>query len=681
MTFAKIESSMWREQTVESSDSAILQYMIGQGMDETPSSLSFDGKMHRFSTDRSKPRDDAGWYSANMFSSGVRLVYFGDFRKGLSLKYISGMRSSLTESQRLEIEYEMEQKQKAAAEERQIYADKKAKEADSLWGSLPFATTENGYLTRKQILPHGVKVTEEGSLVVPLYNDHGEIRSLQFIPPEQGEKKRFLSGATVKGCFWWLGDGDASRVFLCEGFATAASINEATGCCTFMAFSASNLPAVAKILRDAGKDVTVVADNDEGGTGEQWARKCEDCHIFVIPLKGKDANDYQVETGDLKRILPDLSVVSKMILADDIINEDITIHWLVKGWMPTNSIGMVHGQSASGKTTIMLDLLLSASSGQAGWCGNRIPNPINVVYLCGEGLIGVKRRLRAWKARAGVDSLGHFAVYPLPLDLDTPAGVHEIRSQIDILGWRPDIIIIDTVNRYMSGDENSAQDTRTLLNCVDSLRSTYSCSGLYVHHTGNNEEAQKRARGSSAWRGALDFEISVTKLEDGTREVEQVKMKDSELMPKIYGTIEGEPIPDLFDDEGELVTGAVFCVTDAPESATMSTKERKQADRINEDTFTLLCAYSDSGRTDYHLSYDYLKKWLVEKNELNVKTAEKWLNEKEENRFMGRLISAGIVHKEGRDFYIRPSMEMGFINHENMRKKALGDTGDKLETS
>ncbi|MBQ7508170.1 MAG: AAA family ATPase, partial [Spirochaetales bacterium] len=331
------------------------------------------------------------------------------------------------------------------------------------------------------------------------------------------------------------------------------------------------------------------------------------------------------------------------------------------GWIPTNSIGMVHGQSASGKTTIMLDLLLSASSGQAGWCGNRIPNPINVVYLCGEGLIGVKRRLRAWKARAGVESLGHFAVYPLPLDLDTPAGVHEIRSQVDILGWKPDIIVIDTVNRYMSGDENSAQDTRTLLNCVDSLRSTYSCSGLYVHHTGNNEDAQKRARGSSAWRGALDFEISVTKMEDGTREVEQVKMKDSELMPKLYGVIEGEPIPGLFDDDGELVTGAVFSTTDAP--IQMSAAEKNLMDSVD----MILKLYSGLPHKDRHISRDEFANFLVSEGKYkSMRTAKNNLSDDREDRIIGKLIKAEILSKEGDGWYIKDTphthMVLGFID-------------------
>ena len=657
MKFARIESAQYRVENRPVSDNDIISYMRTQGMEYVPETIVYDGKMHRFSTDPSKQGDDAGWYSADIISSNVRLVYFGDWRKGIKSRFARGEKNDLTENEKLEIEFKIEQHRLQEEAERKKLYDDRASEALRLWNTYQDATTSNLYVVKKKIFPHETKTDSTGRLVVPVYNEEGHLRSLQYIP-EDGKAKKFLWGTSVNGCFWWLGDPEAPRVFLVEGFATGASVNEATGSTVFIAFSASSIPKVAKILHDHGKDVTIVADNDPAG--REWAEKAEGCHIVTVPMEGFDANDFQNETGNLREILPDLSIESKMLLADDILNEDLSIHWLIKNWIPSDSIGMIHGQSASGKTTILLDMLLSATSGKDGWCGNRIPHPISTVYLCGEGLTGVKRRLRAWKARSDMPTLGHFAVYPLPLDLDTPAGVHEIRSQIDILGWKPDIIVIDTVNRFMSGDENSAQDTRTLLNCVDTLRSVYSCSGLYVHHTGNNEETQKRARGSSAWRGALDFEISVTKLDDNTREIEQVKMKDSELMPKVYGIIDGEPIPGVFDDEGEQVTGAVFSQTGEPES--------EQSQKLDEAVRLMLLVYSASGRKDNHIERNFWKQWLVDNRYVkDLQNASVWMSKTSDTkRPIGRLFEAGILTKEGDGFYINPgpkvNMELGFLN-------------------
>lgn len=653
MKFDIILSNQYRNTPKTVSDTDIISYMVGQGMGGTPSSILYDGNIHRFSTDGSKRGDDAGWYVAVQYPSGTRVVNFGDFRKQIHGDYISGKGGSLTENERLEIEYEIEQTRRKAREERDRYHDARARDAQREWESLPAATAEHGYLVRKKVLPHGTRIAADGRLVVPLLNDSGEIRSLQFIPAQDGEKKRFLAGAETKGCFWWLGDPDSQRVFLCEGFATAASIHEVTGCCTFIAFSASALATIAKILRDHGKAVTVVADNDDAG--RIGSEKCESCSVITIPVAGMDANDYQNATGELSEILPDLSVSPKMVLADTLSVSDLKVSWLIKGWIPADSIGMIFGKSASGKTNIVLDMLLSLSSGKREWHGNRIRRPGNVVYLCGEGFGGVKRRILAWGFHNTTNVFGNFAVYPFSLDLDTAQGVHEIREQINTLGWRPDIIVIDTVNRYMSGDENSAQEARMLLNAVDSLRREYSCSGLYVHHTGNSEEAQKRARGTSAWKGALDYELSVNLLEDqpGVREIEQTKMKDTEILPNVYGMIVGEEIPGAFDEDGEPITGAVFDVIDRPEGIT----DPKLTEAVND----LFRVYTEKNLKDRHIAKETWVEWLLETGAAKDRKAALEKLKQGKYRMMDKLISSGVLTPEGDGWYIHDTSETHMI--------------------
>ena len=48
-----------------------------------------------------------------------------------------------------------------------------------------------------------------------------------------------------------------------------------------------------------------------------------------------------------------------------------------------------------------------------------------------------------------------------------------------------------------------------MLDACGHLQAEFGCAVILVHHTGVSDEAQHRARGSSAWRGALDIEISV----------------------------------------------------------------------------------------------------------------------------------------------------------------------------
>jgi hypothetical protein len=96
----------------------------------------------------------------------------------------------------------------------------------------------------------------------------------------------------------------------------------------------------------------------------------------------------------------------------------------------------------------------------------------------------------------------------------------------------------------------------------------FGCTVILVHHTGVSEEAQHRARGSSAWRGALDIEISVIPAKgDKSIEIVQRKSKDAEMAAPVYVDLEPVAIPGWFDEDGEAVTSAVVVKGEVPESA------------------------------------------------------------------------------------------------------------------
>ena len=125
--------------------------------------------------------------------------------------------------------------------------------------------------------------------------------------------------------------------------------------------------------------------------------------------------------------------------------------------------------------------------------------------------------------------------------------------------------MVDTLHRFLHGDENSAQDAKTMLDACAALMKEFDCSVLLVHHTGVSDEAQHRARGSSAWKGALDIEISVIPPKDGhAGQIVQRKSKDAEQADDIFFELESITIPKWFDEDGEPVTSAVFVTASAP---------------------------------------------------------------------------------------------------------------------
>ncbi len=141
------------------------------------------------------------------------------------------------------------------------------------------SVSEHPYIKRKGIMPHGVKVFRgsltirdmdcNGALMLPTKLS-GKITSLQFI--NRDGEKRFLSGGEKGG--YPIGKIEAGKpVCVCEGFATGASIHEATGHAVVVAFDAGNLRKMAEALRAKKPDAVIVlcADDDETGTGKRKA--------------------------------------------------------------------------------------------------------------------------------------------------------------------------------------------------------------------------------------------------------------------------------------------------------------------------------------------------------------------------------------------------------------------------
>ncbi|SMB28629.1 conserved protein of unknown function [Sterolibacterium denitrificans] len=140
-----------------------------------------------------------------------------------------------------------------------------AKRAKHLLMRCKLATNNHPYLRRKGVNAYGLRQLR-AQLVIPVRDASGALCSLQFISPE-GDK-RFLSGGRKRGCYFAIGQ---PRTVLClaEGYATAASVFEATGYATACCFDAGNLEPVARVLRTKFPRLAIIvcADNDSETPG------------------------------------------------------------------------------------------------------------------------------------------------------------------------------------------------------------------------------------------------------------------------------------------------------------------------------------------------------------------------------------------------------------------------------
>lgn len=146
-----------------------------------------------------------------------------------------------------------------------------AAEALALWNAASDTGT-SPYLTRKGAQPYGVRFAADGALLVPLRDGDGTLWNVQRIAPERnryGTDKLFFKGGRKSGLWHMLGEPEGAPLLLeAEGYATAASLHEATGRPVAVAFDAGNLAHVAKALRQRYPAALLVLCGDDDRTTE-----------------------------------------------------------------------------------------------------------------------------------------------------------------------------------------------------------------------------------------------------------------------------------------------------------------------------------------------------------------------------------------------------------------------------
>jgi phage/plasmid primase-like uncharacterized protein len=219
-----------------------------------------DGDWHRAATSDDKPGKESATYMASLEGSVPHGV-INNFRTGERVQWAhTGEQArELTQEEREQIK-----------QQRQNRAEKKAQEWEERsqwinkeWRNLPWAQDSHGYLQRKGIENHGLKLDRHNNLVMPLEDINGKLWSVQRISAE-GDKL-FTKGGRTQGCFCVVGDEDARKpVVIAEGYATASSIYENTGLPVVCALNAGNLEGVARAYREKFPDrpIFIAGDND-----------------------------------------------------------------------------------------------------------------------------------------------------------------------------------------------------------------------------------------------------------------------------------------------------------------------------------------------------------------------------------------------------------------------------------
>jgi len=230
-----------------------------------PRTLEADGRIHRCGTVK-KPRSRNGVYCLHL-DGAVPAGWFQNHEDGMGVtKWRAERLTTMTEVERQEWRREMKRRQDAReAEQRRLHLAAAAR-AQRIWDRADDLPPDHPYLIRKGVKPHGLRLYR-GLAVVPLFNAVGGLINLQFIAPDGG--KRFMKDGQKAGGFFAIGEPDCEPDGLCvgEGFATMASVFEATGYMSVVAFDCGNLRPVIEVWRKKlpRARIVICADNDPAG--------------------------------------------------------------------------------------------------------------------------------------------------------------------------------------------------------------------------------------------------------------------------------------------------------------------------------------------------------------------------------------------------------------------------------
>jgi len=199
------------------------------------------------------------------------------------------------------------------------------------------------------------------------------------------------------------------------------------------------------------------------------------------------------------------------------------LDWQIARLFETDTLLLIVGDPSAGKSFWALDMAACIATGTEHH--GRAVKQGPVIYIAGEGHNGLARRLSAWTIHNERDlTEAPLYISEMPASIGDPVSTGAVLKAIEETGEAPALVVLDTLNRNMAGDENSTDDMRSFIHCCDEIRTAYNCTVALVHHTGHGDKS--RARGSSVLHGAIDTTYHVTKDAAGIVTVECTRMKD-----------------------------------------------------------------------------------------------------------------------------------------------------------
>ena len=561
--------------------------------------IIIDGNIHRYRCEGDKRGETSGAYC--IFNDNWPAGFVQDWRKNIKSDWAFNIKDLPIEHKQFlnsdKIRKEAEELRKKRQAQREKDAFIAAEHARIMWDTpqaLKPADNSHPYLQRKKVNSYGLRVDENNSLVVPLSNINGVVNSLQFIPADPNQFKKFFPGASMEGLFWsialdTLKYDEKLPILIGEGYATMAKVYELTSLPCVAAMNCGALKSIAQIIQKKFPlhKIIIIADDDANTkikTGfnpglEHAQAACEQLHLqgfisppFKSPDDGSDWDDFAIlhdNDDDTSAILKKsiawlcLSVEeqNEFNLRDNIVslvnkldpNTQLEAQEFIGNMFPRKFVSAIVAPSGTGKTMFMQKTVSDLSLGGSildGFSDEEPPRK-SLIFAGEAGYELLIRRGASTKWPINPDNVlivdqYKFESNDISVMLDTPDGWDNIKRTVDI--YKPDIVFFDTFSSFHDKDENKASDMKPIIKKLADLARDYNLALVLVHHSRKRTAKERTLSlnqddviGSSIFNRLVSLIIGIEpmKEDEKTLLVRPLKTWFSTFMPFTYKLSEG----------------------------------------------------------------------------------------------------------------------------------------------
>ncbi len=178
--------------------------------------------------------------------------------------------------------------------------------------------------------------------------------------------------------------------------------------------------------------------------------------------------------------------------------------WLLRGLLPDESLAVLFGKPASGKSLLALEISGCLAAGESFFGIDT--RQCEVLYLLGEGQSGFGSRIKAWRRARKLDALPNWTAFSGGVDLTRGEITAEMRAVV--AEHEPGLIVVDTLARYTTGDENNSATMNAFVDALTELQEESGATILVVHHS---DKKGITVRGHSILEAAADTVLRCTK--------------------------------------------------------------------------------------------------------------------------------------------------------------------------